>query len=81
MRLIAFVTEPASVKSVLKHLGLPGDLRTIAPARVPLLDDLDQTSAFDLTGPAQGPDEPKVGLVREKQNARVEYEFGHTVSW
>jgi hypothetical protein len=30
-------------------LGLPAELPTIAPARAPPLDDLDQTPAFDLT--------------------------------
>jgi hypothetical protein len=47
----------------------------------PPLDDLDQTPTFGLTDPAPGPDESRVGLVREKQNARAEYEFDQTVFW
>jgi len=49
MRLIAFLTEPTSVKSLLEHLGLPAEPPALAPARAPPLDDLDQTPAFDLT--------------------------------
>ena len=60
-----FLTEPASVKSVLEHLGLPTEPPAIAPARPPPLDDLDQTPAFDLTDPEPAP----------------EYEFNQSVSW
>ena len=43
MRLIAFVTEPASVKPVLLHLGLPAEALLVAPARGPPLGDIDQS--------------------------------------
>ena len=52
------------VKSVLEPLGLPAESPAIAPSRAPLLDDLDQTPAFDLTDPEPAP----------------EYEFNQTVS-
>lgn len=58
------VTEPASVKSVLEHLGLPAGPPAIAHARAPPLDDLDHTPAFDLTDPEPAP----------------EYDFNQTVS-
>ena len=65
MRLIAFLTEPASVKPVLLHLGLPAEPPPVAPARDPPLDGINRTPTFDLTGPAPVP----------------EYEFDQTVSW
>jgi len=65
MRLIAFLSEAASVKPVLVHLRLPTEPPLVAPARGPPLDGLDQTPTFDLTAPAPVP----------------EYEFDQTVSW
>jgi hypothetical protein len=65
MRLIAFLTEPASVKPVLVHLDLPADPPLVAPAHGPPLGGLDQTSAFDLNDPAPVPQD----------------EFHQTVSW
>ena len=65
MRLIAFLTDPASVKPILVHLGLPAGPPRVAPARDPPLDDLDQTSAFDPVDPVPEP----------------EYEFHQRVSW
>ena len=63
MRLIAFLTEPASVKPILLHLGLPAGPPPVAPARDPPLDGINQTPTFDLTDPAPVP----------------EYEFDQTV--
>lgn len=57
MRLIASLTEPASVKRILEHLGLPAEPSALAPARAPPLDDVDQTPAFELTDPEPAPDE------------------------
>ena len=65
MRLIAFLSEAASVEPGLVHLGLPTEPPLVAPARGPPLDGLDQTPTFDLTAPAPVP----------------EYEFDQTVSW
>lgn len=65
MRLIAFLTDPASVKPILVHLGLPAEPPPLAPARDPPLEGIDQTPAFDMTDPAPVP----------------EYEFDQTVSW
>ena len=65
MRLIAFLTDPASVKPILVHLGLPAEPPRVAPARDPPLDDLDQTPAIDPADPVSEP----------------EYEFNQTVSW
>ena len=65
MRLMAFLTEPASVKLILEHLGLPTEPPALASVRVPPLDDIDQTPAFDLIDPEPAP----------------EYEFNQTVYW
>ena len=56
MRLIAFLTDPASVKPILVHLGLPAEPPRVAPARDPPLDDLDQTPAFDPADPVPEPE-------------------------
>ena len=57
MELIAFVTEPASVKSILEHLGLPTEPPQVAPARGPphADDEFDQTPLFDTTTPDPDP--------------------------
>ena len=65
MRLIAFLTESASVKPVLLHLGLPAEPPRVTPARSPPLDDLDQSPTCDQIDPAPVP----------------EYKFDQTVSW
>ena len=65
MRLIAFLTDPASVKPMLVHLGLPAQPPRVAPARDPRLEDLDQTPAIDPADPIPEP----------------EYEFDQNVSW
>jgi hypothetical protein len=61
----AALTEPASVKPILLHLGLPAEPPPVAPAHDPPLDGSNQTPTFDLTDPAPVP----------------EYEFNQTVSW
>ena len=65
MWLIAFVTESASVKSVLLYLGLSAEAPSVAPARGPPLGDIDPSPAFDLTDPAPVPED----------------EFDQTLSW
>ena len=65
MRLIAFLTDPASVKPMLVRLGLPVEPPRVAPARDPPLDEFDQTPAFDPADPVPKP----------------KYEFDQTVSW
>lgn len=65
MRLIAFLTEPASVEAILVHLGLPSRPPRVAPARDPPLEALDQRPAFDPADPESVP----------------EYEFDQSVSW
>jgi hypothetical protein len=68
MRLIAFMTEPASVKRILTHLGEPTTPPPVSPARSPPLReafDWDQTPAFN---PAEA--EPE-----------AEFDFDQTVSW
>lgn len=55
LRLIAFLTEPAPVKHILSHLGLPSEPPPLAAARGPPLDGLDQSPNFDLTDPAPAP--------------------------
>ena len=62
---IAFITEPASVARILKHLELPPTPPPLAPARGPPLDDTDQVCPFDPTAAEPVPD----------------FEFDHTVSW
>jgi hypothetical protein len=67
MELIAFVTEPASVKPILEYLGLPTEPPRVAPARGPphTDDNMDQRPLFDTTAP-----EPDPG-----------FEFDQRVSW
>ena len=38
MRLVGFITEPATVRQILEHLGEPTSAPAIAPARSPLLE-------------------------------------------
>ena len=65
MRLIAFLTDPASAKPIPVHLRLPAEPTRTAPARDPPLDGPDQTPAIDPAGPF----------------SEAEYEFDQTVSW
>jgi hypothetical protein len=67
MELIAFVTEPSSVKAILGHLGLPIEAPRVAPARGPPDDSpgLDQSSHVDPSTPDPVP----------------EYEFDQRLSW
>jgi hypothetical protein len=50
MRIIAFITNPASVHRILSHIGEDTTPPPIAPARAPPVPgaDLDQTPAYDL---------------------------------
>jgi hypothetical protein len=63
MRIIAFLTDPPVVRSVLLHLGLPDRPPPIAPARGPPQAEIDfgqtsfdQTSGHDPDGSDAGPD-------------------------
>ena len=38
MRLVGFITEPATVRQILEHVGEPTSAPAIAPARSPLLE-------------------------------------------
>ena len=61
----AVLAEPALVKPVLVHLGLPAEPLPVAPARGPPREDVNQSPTFYLTDPAPV----------------TEYEFDQTVSW
>jgi hypothetical protein len=67
MRLIAFVTDSASVIRILEHLGEPTRAPPVSPARGPPAWEgrLDQSPAYDPTAPAPVP----------------EYELDQRVSW
>ncbi|HUE96911.1 MAG TPA: transposase, partial [Longimicrobiaceae bacterium] len=66
MRILAFLTDPFTVGSILRHVGLPASPPPLTPARSPPpgepaydadpLLDLDQTPAFDPTDPDPLPD-------------------------
>ncbi len=59
MRIIAFVTDKASIDKILTHIGEPTTVPPISPARGPPSHeaDLDQTSLHDPTE-AEPPPEP-----------------------
>ena len=67
MALVAFITEPASVKSILEHLSLPTEPPRVAPARGPpgLSFDFDQPLLHDPSAPEPVP----------------EFQFDQRVSW
>ena len=58
MRIIAFVTDPAPVRSILSHLDLPSRPPPLTPARAPPQTVLgfDQSSGFDPTDPEPTPE-------------------------
>jgi len=58
MTIISFITEPATVRGILRHLELPHRPPPIAPARSPPQGDFDfdQTPAVDPSLPDQAPD-------------------------
>ena len=57
MRLLAFITEPATIRHILTHLAEPSTPPPISPARGPPLDasELDQSPAWDPAGPQPDP--------------------------
>jgi len=57
MRVVAFLTEPAVVRSTLVHLDLPHGLPPVAPARGPPQGDflLDQSPEVDLVAAEPAP--------------------------
>jgi hypothetical protein len=67
LRLVAFITDSASVTRILAHLGEPTRPLPLSPARGPPAWEgtLDQTPLYDSTAPAPVP----------------EYEFDQRVSW
>ena len=67
MRLIALITEPATIEPILTRLELPATPPPLAPARGPSLweIELDQTPAWDPAGPQADPG----------------FEFDQTVTW
>ncbi len=83
MVLLAFLTEPASMKPILDHLGLPTEPPRVAPARAPPEQsfDFDQRPRHDPSAPEPMPDESRDGRGRAKQDARAEYELEQRVSW
>ncbi len=58
MSIIAFVTDPAPVHSILTCLDLPGRAPLLTPARAPPQTELglDQSSGFDPTDPEPLPE-------------------------
>ena len=58
MKVLSFLTEPATVQAILVHLDLPHRPPRLSPARGPPQADLllDQTPDFDLTEPEPVPD-------------------------
>jgi hypothetical protein len=58
MRIVAFLTDLPTVRSILLHLGLPDRPPLVAPARGPPQAeiDFDQTSGFDPAEGDPGPD-------------------------
>ena len=58
MRLIALITEPATIEPILTHLELPATPPPLAPARGPPLweTELDQTRAWGPAGPRPEPE-------------------------
>jgi hypothetical protein len=58
MRIIAFITDPASIERILSHIGEPTTPPTIAAARAPPLpsDHLDQTPTYDIDAAEPVPD-------------------------
>ncbi|MDQ2963894.1 MAG: IS91 family transposase, partial [Pseudomonadota bacterium] len=65
MRIIAFITDPTTVRDILAHLGEPSSAPTVAPARGPPLWDM----------PDAGPRE-----IDQAQPA-PEYEFDQRIAW
>ena len=58
MSIIAFVTDPVPVHSILSHLALPTRPPPLSPARAPPQTDLgfDQSSGFDPADPEPIPE-------------------------
>ena len=66
VRIVAFVTETASVTRILQHIGEPTELPVLSPARGPPAGEtFDQTAVFDPVAPAPAPT----------------FEFDQTVTW
>jgi hypothetical protein len=67
MRIVAFITDAASVTRILQHIGEPTKAPVLSPARGPPAWEktFDQTPVFDPTAAAPAP----------------AFEFDQTVTW
>jgi hypothetical protein len=66
MRIVAFITDPASVTRILGRIGEPTQAPVLSPARgPPAWETFDQTPVFDPVASAPAP----------------AFEFDQTVSW
>ncbi len=70
MSIIAFVTDPTPVRSILTHLDLPSRPPLPSPARAPPQTDsgFDQSSGFDPTDPQLFPDHASRGALEFDQS-------------
>ena len=70
MRIIAFVTDPVPVRSILTYLDLPTQPPPLSPARAPPqgLLEFDQTVGFDPTDPEPIPDHASLGALEFDQS-------------
>ncbi len=58
MSMIAFITDPVPVRSILSYLDLPARPPPLSPARAPPqgIFEFDQTGGFDLADPEPIPE-------------------------
>ncbi len=70
MSIIAFVTDPVPVRSILSHLHLPTRPPPLSPARAPPqgLFEFDQTGGFDPADPEPVPDHASRGALEFDQS-------------
>ena len=70
VRVVGFITEPATVRPILEHVGEPASAPAIAPARSPLVE----ANAQQLTGPEAVEAIPELEF---DQTANLTAEAGH----
>ncbi len=73
MSIIAFVTDPVPLRSILSYLDLPTRPPPLSPARAPRaawsgLFEFDQTGGFDPTDPEPIPDHASRGALEFDQS-------------
>ena len=75
MRIIAFVTDPASIKAILAHMGKPTRPPPMAPARDPpaWVSDIDTGEVIDPAGESAGTD--------RLAQPEPEYIFDQRITW